>query len=168
MIVGILQIQVILHLMEIQVIQPDNSGICDWESAYGTEEISSGTQTWEIKIGNFVNTSCNVFDVVIGIVNLKNNGDTYFWEAQSGVQAYLYNAESGVKHKMTGSSWSNTSSYGAAYGTDDVIKVSLNMSNGELRFYKNDADQGVAFTVNTSYSYYLGVALQGAEIIIIQ
>ena len=110
MIVGILQIQVILHLMEIQVIQPDNSGTCDWESAYGIEEISSGTQTWEIKIGNFVNTSCNVFDVVIGIVNLKNNGDTYFWEAQSGVQAYLYNAESGVKHKMTGSSWSNTSS----------------------------------------------------------
>jgi hypothetical protein len=149
------------------------SGVCGggnygWMSAYGTEEISSGTKTWKIKVGNFVDSNCNVFDLVIGIVNLKNKGDNYYWVAQSGVQAYCYNAQSGVKHKMTGTSWSSTSSYGASYGTDDVIKVSLNMSNGELRYYKNDVDQGVAFTVNTSLSYYLGVGLQGAEIVIIQ
>ena len=60
---------------------------------------------------------------------------------------------------MTGSSWSNTSSYGAAYGTDDVIKVSLNMSNGELRFYKNGTDQGVAYTVDTSKTWYLACSI---------
>ena len=41
----------------------------------------------------------------------------------------------------------------------DVIKGSLNMSNGELRFYKNGTDQGVAYTVDTSKTWYLACSI---------
>ena len=33
------------------------------------------------------------------------------------------------------------------------------MSNGELRFYKNGTDQGVAYTVDTSKTWYLACSI---------
>ncbi len=39
-----------------------------------------------------------------------------------------------------------TASYGASYTTGDVIGVALNMEDGEVTFYKNNASQGVAAT----------------------
>ena len=40
----------------------------------------------------------------------------------------------------------------------DVIKISLNMNNRELTFYKNGISQGVAYTVTSASTYYLAVS----------
>ena len=40
----------------------------------------------------------------------------------------------------------------------DVIKISLNMNNRELTFYKNGISKGVAYTVTSASTYYLAVS----------
>ena len=47
--------------------------------------------------------------------------------------------------------------YGAAWTTNDVIGVALDIDTGELTFYKNGITQGVAFTGLTSGPYFFAV-----------
>ena len=63
--------------------------------------------------------------------------------------SYGYIAENGQK-----SNSGVSISYGSTYGVDDVIKVILDMSTGYLTFYLNNISQGIAFTVDTSKTYY--------------
>ena len=46
------------------------------------------------------------------------------------------------------------SSYGATYGSGDVIGVALNLDDGNIVFYKNGASQGTAFTGLSSGTYF--------------
>ena len=51
-------------------------------------------------------------------------------------------------YRSTGVKQTNgtNSAYGATYDVGDIIGVALNITDGELTFYKNNATQGVAFT----------------------
>lgn len=56
--------------------------------------------------------------------------------------SYAYNG-SGSKVGPSGSS----AAYGASYTSGDVIGIGYDSSTGELKFWKNGSDQGVAFTL---------------------
>ena len=91
--------------------------------------------------------------MTIGIVNLRNNKDTWSTNsAATGTVGYIYGSRGKKETNLTGSNI--FSSYGASYAAGDVIKISLNMNNMELTFYKNGTSQGVAYTVATG-TYYL-------------
>lgn len=132
----------------------ENNCSNNWSTVYGEIAVSSGIQEWEVTI-NSLNEDANgaSLDMTIGIVNLRNNKDTWSTNsAASGTVGYVY-ASSGKKEtNLTGSNV--FSSYGASYSAGDVIKISLNMNNRELTFYKNGTSQGVAYTVATG-TYYL-------------
>ena len=122
-----------------------------WNSVYGTEGVSSGIKTWEVTVNTWYNSSGNSWELIIGVAWSKANinGAT-----NSSCRAWVYISEHGKKNSTSGSCGS-ASNYGSTYGAGDVIKVELNMNNGQLRFYKNGTDQGVAFTVDTSKTWYL-------------
>ena len=126
-----------------------------WNSVYGTEAVSSGTKTWELTVDTYYNSSGNFWELIIGVADDRSNGSTYF---PANCKGWCYISEIGKKNNNTGVCGSQTD-YGATYGQGDVIKVSLNMSNGELRFYKNGTDQGVAYTVDTSKTWYLACSI---------
>lgn len=63
---------------------------------------------------------------------------------------YLY-LENGNKFSVAGGS----ESYGASYTDNDIIDVLFDADAGELRFYKNNVDQGLAFSGLTGLELFL-------------
>ena len=119
----------------------------NWNSVYAKTEVSSGLQTWEVTVASYYDSPGNSWELIIGVGHTRNNMTTY---CTSGGRSYGYIAQNGGK----ANSGSKTS-YGSTYGEGDVIKVELDMSTGNLTFYKNNISQGVAYSVDTSKTYYL-------------
>ena len=124
-----------------------NCGVA-WNNVYGSTGVSSGINEWEVTIDDWDNAS-NAYDVMIGVSKLRTQNPLSAVDNGS----YCYILENGKKFIYTSSDYGN-SDYGAAYGVGDVIKISLNMDNNQLTFYKNGVSQGVAFTVSNG-TYYL-------------
>ena len=130
----------------------ENNCSNNWGTVYGEIAVSSGIQEWEVTINSITDARIG-FDMTLGIVNLRNNKDTWSTNsAASGTLGYVYLQDGKKETNTTGSNV--VSSYGASYAAGDVIKISLNMNNRELTFYKNGTSQGVAYTVATG-TYYL-------------
>jgi len=125
-----------------------NCGVI-WNNVYGSTEVSSGIYEWEVTIDAWDNTSSNGYDVMIGVSKLRTQNPN----SAVADDSYCYILENGRKFTNTPSGH-DTSYYGTAYGVGDVIKISLNMDNNQLTFYKNGVSQGVAFTVSNG-TYYL-------------
>ena len=48
-------------------------------------------------------------------------------------------------------------SYGASFGTNDVIAMAIDVDNSQVTFYKNGASQGaISFTFDSRVDYYIG------------
>jgi|TARA_R100001460_G_scaffold46538_1_gene84191 hypothetical protein len=68
---------------------------------------------------------------------------------QVGVVLRNYSSGSGERrsYQNNGNKYvSNSSSYGATFTANDIIGVALNLTDGEITFYKNGVSQGVAAT----------------------
>ena len=118
-----------------------------WNSVYAKTEVSSGIQTWEVTVTSYYNSPNNTWELIIGVGHTRNNMATY---CTNGGRSYGYISENGGKTNS-----GSKTSYGSTYGEGDVIKVELDMSTGNLTFYKNNISQGVAYSVDTSKTYYL-------------
>ena len=78
-------------------------------------------------------------DVHVGIATDTETGlDTWVGSTSAG---YIYAGNDGQKYNN-----GSGSSYGATFTTNDIIGVAVDMDAGTLKFYKNNADQGTAFT----------------------
>jgi hypothetical protein len=117
-----------------------------WRTAVSTFSISSGKWYWEVKI----NTASDVGDVMIGIAAITAIPTTSY----SGSNATSYGYSGGGSKFNNGSS----TAYGASMSAGDTIGVSLDMSTGDLVFYRNGSSQGTAFTVSTTTSYVAAVS----------
>ena len=132
----------------------ENNCSNNWGTVYGEIAVSSGIQEWEVTINSINENARSPFVMTLGIVNLRNNKDTYSTNktpgagGTSGTLGYIYSSDGRKETNVV------FSSYGASYAAGDVIKISLNMNNRELTFYKNGTSQGVAYTVATG-TYYL-------------
>jgi len=72
------------------------------------------------------------------------------------IQQIGYVAASGDK-KINNS----TSSYGSTWvGTGDIVNMSLNLDDNELKFYKNGTvqDSGTAIAISSGYTYFVGTS----------
>ena len=59
----------------------------------------------------------------------------------------------------------NFDSYGEAYGLHDIMAVAIDLDRGELRFFKNGKDLGVAYDgLNCHSTWYPAVVLKNAEV----
>jgi len=110
-------------------------------------KVSSEELLAKVTVTSYYDSPGNSWELIIGVGHTRNNLTTY---CTSGGRSYGYIAQNGGK----ANSGSQTS-YGSTYGEGDVIKVELDMSTGNLTFYKNNISQGVAYSVNTSKTYYL-------------
>ena len=78
-------------------------------------------------------------DVHVGIATDTETGlDTWVGSTSTG---YIYAGNDGQKYNN-----GSGSSYGATFTTNDIIGVAVDMDAGTLKFYKNNSDQGTAFT----------------------
>lgn len=104
----------------------------DGGSVRSTIGKSTGKWYWEML--------CLSSRPVIGVATAAHPvaGGTYPGVTSAGWSYYVFNA---AKYNSGGSA-----SYGTTATAGDVIGVALNMVDGELRFYKNGVDMGVAFT----------------------
>ena len=66
----------------------------------------------------------------------------------SNYDGFGYYGSNGQKYNNSGTS------YGATYGSGDVIGVALNLDDGNIVFYKNGTSQGTAFTGLSSGTYF--------------
>ena len=102
-----------------------------------TFAVSSGKWYWEIKI-----TATSSARIDIGVVD-----DTF--EPYNGTVRYAPGLDSkSYAYVNSGTKYNNNTdtSYGASYGTNDVIGVALDLDNGTITFYKNNVSQGQAFS----------------------
>ena len=122
-----------------------------WRSVYGSTGITSGIMEWEITIDQWTDTPFNFWELIIGVSYERSKGATYLSSGNVGVG---YISQNGKK-----TNGGNSATYGASYGQGDVIKIQLNMNNGELKFYLNGDDQGVSHTLDTSKTWYLAASI---------
>jgi hypothetical protein len=109
-----------------------------WLSVGSTMAVSSGKWYWEVTATNIFPSTSIMVGLAASIV--PSTFITNFYFAGQGANDYGY--------ITNGNKWNNSvgTAYGAAYTTNDVIGVALDMDAGTLTFYKNNVSQGVAFT----------------------
>ena len=117
-----------------------------WRSFAGSTIVMSPGTKWYFE-GKITNSPAGN-DCEIGIAISTAVIPTGSYNAGANTSVWYYEG-SAIKNNGSGTS------YGATYGAGDVIGVALDMTNGQLTFYKNGASQGLAFTVSTSQSYVL-------------
>ena len=112
------------------------------DGVFGTIGVSSGKWYWEVQL----TSSDSNTNAAIGIATSVLSPDA---GSPTSAGAYFYSSFNGNK-------WLNSadSSYGASYGTGDVIGVALDLDNDTLTFYKNGSTQGDATTSLPSGTYF--------------
>jgi len=120
----------------------DFTGSAGGVQRFGTIGVSSGKWYWEVTV-----TSGTGGDLpLLGIGKNPN---------QSGlVDVFGYYGFNGNKYQD-----STATSYGAAYGINDVIGIAFDADNGTLTFYKNNTSQGQAYSgISGTYFPYMRCA----------
>jgi hypothetical protein len=107
----------------------------DWTSARASFGVSSGKWYWEYTINDAPASSKFT---MVGIASVSVPLNSYIANAATG---YGYNANDGQKYNSA-----TAAAYGAAFTTNDVIGVALDMDTGTLTFYKNGISQGTAYS----------------------
>jgi len=108
------------------------------KGAYGTIGVSSGKWYWEVQC------TANIYSMV-GIADLGKALALREYPDTTGGGLY-YHQVNGALYGYLGGSFVGTS-YGAAFtSASDIVGVALDMDNGNVSFYKNGVNQGVANT----------------------
>jgi len=122
-----------------------------WTNICSTIGVSSGK--WWIELKHTAG-SYGGFGIVSPFPQTENNVIGDF--SAPVVQQIGYVAASGDK-KINNS----TSSYGSTWvGTGDIVNMSLNLDDNELKFYKNGTvqDSGTAIAISSGYTYFVGTS----------
>ena len=121
-------------------------------SAYLTELASEGLYVWRFKIMKQTHTNWNQ-SIGIWKVNADNNPplDDDFC-VQSGAIALT---NTGFIER----GWSLSKGYGARYKEKDIVEMTLDFDNKELRFKINDIDYGKAAGIKDGNQYRAGISL---------
>ena len=118
----------------------------DWKTVTGTIPIRTpqgniddrvaGKFYWEMTVGSVPTT--NSGNVGVGLRDAKTAGRFKAQELgyNDGGRVYLANGH------IRGGGTSNTTAWGASYGTGDTIGVAFDAYNGTLEYYKNGRQQG--------------------------
>jgi len=121
-----------------------------WASCRATVGMTSGKWYWEISGTGTYNSSNGP---LIGISKASASLSTYPGGDANG---WGYYSANGLKYTST-----TGSSYGSTWTGTDVIGVAFDADNGTLTFYKNNTNQGTAFTGLTSGPYFPAMGIYG-------
>nr|BAR27969.1 spry domain protein [uncultured Mediterranean phage uvMED] len=115
------------------------TGSGNYTTNHGTIALASGKWFWEVKV-----TSSSTEDM-IGVRGNQTRSNYDFNESYD----FFYNS---YGRFYDGSSGSQFVSYGATFGTGDIIGVALDLDSGTntIQFYKNGAAQGSKNITNVS------------------
>ena len=98
-----------------------------WNTAYGSQGISSGVKEWEVEISEFTNYASNTWYMIIGIASTTTNANSCF---TNGCPNYGYVCQDGAANNGQATDcnqWQNSANYGEPFGENDVIKIRLDM-----------------------------------------
>eukprot|EP01084_Bolivina_argentea_P203414 347442_1 len=126
--------------------------------ALGISSIGNSICKWDIKIHKAKPYQVNGSYLALGISSGMSL-DTSFIRIKSKGYHYGYGGWQGVTLK-TSHCWGKE--YGEPYGTNDVVSIELNLKNRTVTFYKNQQNQGVAYTdvrIDHSIGYRLAVSM---------
>jgi hypothetical protein len=115
-----------LSAADLSIVSPTTNS----PSTRGTLGVYSGKWYWEVTVGSVTSSS----------IGIANSSHTITTECGSTANSWGYLQD--ARKYNSGSA----SSYGVSYTTGDVIGVALDMDNGTLAFYKNNASQGTAYS----------------------
>ncbi len=121
-----------------------------WASCRATVGMTSGKWYWEISGTGTYNSSNGP---MIGISKASASLSTYPGGDANG---WGYYSATGTKYTSA-----TSSSYGSTWTGTDVIGVAFDADNGTLTFYKNNTNQGTAFTGLTSGPYFPAMGIYG-------
>ena len=126
-----------------------------WTSLFSTIGVSSGK--WWIELKATAGAYHN-----FGIVNdfpVSENGSIGDFTSIATQQIGYY-SNSGTR-KLN----ENTAAYGDTWTNGDIINMSLNLDDNELKFYKNGAVQasGTAITIPSGYTYFVGASVYNSS-----
>lgn len=107
------------------------AGVSTGQSVRGTKSRSSGIVQFEITVG-----SITTFGALVGVATAGANINSYPGGSAGGWGYWTYNGQVYLEGTPV--------SYGASFTTGDTIGVLVNFNTGQLRFYKNGVDQGLA------------------------
>ena len=133
----------------------------DWENAsYGYVKIPSMNQCiyqWDMKI-NYVS---NNYDLTIGISSKSRSNEDIATERDgSHTYAYIGDGEK-VSSSFVSTNWTK---YGTKLKDNDKLTMHLNLKNGQLTYFINDLNQGIAFnniSQGKDITYRLAITLYG-------
>jgi hypothetical protein len=114
----------------------------------GVKAVSTEKWYWEVLIG------ASSASIGVGIAL-----------AGASLTSYVGSDASGWGYFENGNKANNGSAvaYGATYTTGDVIGVALNLTDGTLTFYKNNATQGVAYSTGITGAMFPAASLYTAN-----
>ena len=126
-----------------------------WTSLFSTIGVSSGKWWIELKATAGVHHS-------FGIVNdfpVSENGSIGDFTSIA-TQQYGYYSNSGTKKTNE-----TTAAYGDTWTNGDIINMSLNLDDNELKFYKNGVVQnsGTAISLASGYTYFVGASVYNSS-----
>ena len=126
-----------------------------WTSLFSTIGVSSGK--WWIELKATAGAYHN-----FGIVNdfpVSENGSIGDFTSIATQQIGYY-SNSGTR-KLN----ENTAAYGDTWTNGDIINMSLNLDDNELKFYKNGVVQasGTAITIPSGYTYFVGASVYNSS-----
>ena len=101
---------------------------------HGTTSVSSGKWFWEITYNSGVAPMIGIADATVSVDKMVYNQLTALYYYLNGE---LYGGLGRGNNVASGA-------YGDSYTIGDVIGVALDLDNGNLNFYKNGLDQGIA------------------------
>ena len=125
-------------------------------NAYGTFTATAGyIYHWKLKVIECKDTYMNQLN--IGVVDAKQAPDLLnrsWWRQPNGYSYFSGNGKMYCKY--------STTTFGAKYGTNDIIDIWLNLKDKyQLSFAKNGKDIGKTKDVDGSVDYKLAVGLYG-------
>lgn len=115
-----------------------------WRSYSGSSIVMSDSGKWYFEVTPLSGTAG---EMQIGVATSTLIMPTGNYNAGSSANAWIYQGD-GIKANS-----GSGASYGSAFTVNDVIGVALDITNGQLTFYKNGVSQGVAYTLSTTNSY---------------
>jgi hypothetical protein len=101
---------------------------------HGTIAVSSGKWYWEVTFNSGIAPMIGIVDSTATLAGMVYSQNTALYYHNNG---YLYGG-------MGRGDDATLATYGASYTHGDIIGVALDLDNGNINFYKNGVDQGVA------------------------
>ena len=138
-----------LTLSEGNLVAREATGDATWKSLWSTFAAPTSGKWYAEFYLTYTGSTAFTYQAFAGLHD-GLAATTYIGQS-SGSYGYL--ASGGTYNNAT-----HTTSYGASYGSGDIVGVAWDADNGDLTFYKNGVSQGTAYSSVSAENKFFGVS----------